>query len=1136
MEIAVAEISNDWKVAIEAGGCGEYCGGFMSDIWPQEGTYLGHYRLVQKLDEGGMGAVYKAHEAALDRYVAIKVLSPQLAQDEEFVRSFLREARAVAALNHPNIIQIYFIGQHDDYIYFAMEYIEGAALDRLDKQAQKPSPKEWLELIRQAATGLQYAHNHGLIHRDIKPSNLLLNELKMVKVADFGLARAAGSAGDASLSVADSMGTPEYMSPEEAQGEKTDHRSDIYALGATLFHLLAGKPPFTGASGTEIMMHQIHTPLPSLKKLNANVPQSICAFVEKCMAKDPADRFETYDKLIKTIDDILQKRETATRVAVPSKTAAAGAPATASRRDGMGPFVWIVVLFILLAAGYGIWKISDTQKKGKTQIEAATNKPPVVPPKRGAETPVQPPVTPRQVPPPTKQPPVAEAPVGPQGWLPLDLIGAFNRDVITRKQGANADGLVYDGSWILMTAAVKKSLGLPGPGVPDDGLVAIPGAEPVGRFRMNAFRGNDCICLSAPDGKQPKSVQIALPLLQQRRYSRLAFLTASTYGSGTLTAMLQYTEGAAQPAAIRIYDATDAKSGDVALQDNSKIALEVQPVDKKMVYALCSQIIPADPSRALRGLTLSFGDGFKPAKGGDAQTAKFLAGVFAVSAFHPGKVAAIIPPSTVQTNVAVIPPPAQTNVVVAPPPEQTNAVVAPPPVQTNVAVVPPPVAVATVAANYHDLSAKLVSLVASMQFDAADAELKRLAAAGGAVQSARWSAMAADLRRLQAFKQRISDGISARATGRAIVLVFRNGQRLDAQLSYANPDVITLKKQLPGGFAENKARWTDIAPASLLTLFGTVGDPKNNDDIYDYGLTILYQALSGQARIEDARRGLAAAGERDAKLKTEADSRLKWLDEGAAPAVTADTPAAPPAARGDRNATVAAGIVRWRWQCLDISAACNADVINTESRAAADEFSSGLGDSWTTAGWLSRNNIAGDFNGVPDDGRVMLAANDPRIAFTIARPPHKSAILLDGESGHWPRSVRLELPPDLRAPYRRLAFLHASSFGDAVISVDLTYADGTTQTRRLQALDWSPAARTHDLTPDQTIALSTRCSRLTNMGRFEMVAEILSLSDERKLAAIALSFVGATTAKRLADTTPRTTAGIFAISVAPAAQ
>ena len=221
----------------------------MSDLWPEEGAYLGHYRLVKKIDEGGMGAVFKAHESALDRFVAVKVLSPQMAQDEEFVRSFLREARAVAALNHPNIIQIYFIGQHDEYIYFAMELIEGHALDRLMAQPQKPTPRDWLGHIRQAAIGLQYAHNHGVIHRDIKPANLILNELGLVKVADFGLARSVGAANDSSLTAADSMGTPEYMSPEEAANEVVDLRSDIYSLGATLFHLLTGKPPFTGASG-----------------------------------------------------------------------------------------------------------------------------------------------------------------------------------------------------------------------------------------------------------------------------------------------------------------------------------------------------------------------------------------------------------------------------------------------------------------------------------------------------------------------------------------------------------------------------------------------------------------------------------------------------------------------------------------------------------------------------------------------------------------------------------------------------------------------------------------------------------------------------------------------------------------------
>jgi hypothetical protein len=314
-------------------------------------------------------------------------------------------------------------------------------------------------------------------------------------------------------------------------------------------------------------------------------------------------------------------------------------------------------------------------------------------------------------------------------------------------------------------------------------------------------------------------------------------------------------------------------------------------------------------------------------------------------------------------------------------------------------------------------------------------------------------------------------------------------------------------------------------------------DIRNAGDMYDYGLILFYQALYLQVRADDARRALSTAGASDATLKPDADQHLKWLDEWLAPApqpettATAETQQPPVSAstpRVDRGIPVAAGPSRWNWRCLDIGAACNADVIFTESRAAADEFSSGLGTGWTTAGWLARNNIAGDFNGIPDDGRVMLAENDPHLCFTIAMPPRRNVILLTADAGRQPKSVRLDLPAELRAPVSQISFLHAASSGDAAVNVDLVYADGSIQTKRIQTLDWSPKDRHHDLTPDQFTALSTRCNRISNMGRFEMVAEIISADDSRKLTALILNFDDASARDQ------RTTAGIFAISLSPA--
>ena len=194
---------------------------------------IGHYSIVSELGRGGMGVVYKAHEESLNRFVALKVLGKHLSEDESFVERFKREAQSAAALNHPNIVQVYAIDEIDGQHYFAMEYVQGTSIQEMIKSQGPLDPVAAGRLILQAASGLGTAHGHGIVHRDIKPANLMVDERGLVKITDFGLALLA--AGTTRLtSTGMFMGTPGYLSPEQCLDHEVDQRTDIYSLGVTL--------------------------------------------------------------------------------------------------------------------------------------------------------------------------------------------------------------------------------------------------------------------------------------------------------------------------------------------------------------------------------------------------------------------------------------------------------------------------------------------------------------------------------------------------------------------------------------------------------------------------------------------------------------------------------------------------------------------------------------------------------------------------------------------------------------------------------------------------------------------------------------------------------------------------------------
>ena len=281
------------------------------------GKQLGHFRIERLLGAGGMGEVYLATDLALDRPVAIKVLPEELARDPRRRDRMIREARAQARVGHPNVGHMYFIGEDVDRLYFAMEYVAGRTL--ADRIASGPmSVNDALAVVRAAALGLREAQRNGFTHRDVKPSNLMIDSHGILKVLDFGLAAGSAVPHDSlppsseprehvpavPVTQTSFAGTPLYMAPEQARGEAVDFRADIYALGATLYHLVSGKPPFQADSVDELLSLHATAARPSMPRRGQPRTQigAIDALCTKMMAARPEDRYASYDDLLRAVE------------------------------------------------------------------------------------------------------------------------------------------------------------------------------------------------------------------------------------------------------------------------------------------------------------------------------------------------------------------------------------------------------------------------------------------------------------------------------------------------------------------------------------------------------------------------------------------------------------------------------------------------------------------------------------------------------------------------------------------------------------------------------------------------------------------------------------------------------------------
>ncbi|MBI3831807.1 MAG: protein kinase [Planctomycetes bacterium] len=268
-------------------------------------SIIGNCRLISKVGQGGMGAVYRATHETLGREVAIKMLPTEFTQQNEYIQRFLREARAAAQLKHPNIVQVYDAGEQGGRYYIAMEFVDGTSLSATLKERGPLSETDGLRLMIHAAHGLAAAHALNLVHRDIKPENLMLGKDGVLKIADFGLVTAIRK--DEHLTQDGAMlGTPAYMSPEQCEGVPADSRSDIYSLGATFYRLMTGNAPFSAATPIGVLFKHKHEPAPDARSVNPAISEATAQVLLKMMAKRPEDRFQSAAEVAALAEAILQ--------------------------------------------------------------------------------------------------------------------------------------------------------------------------------------------------------------------------------------------------------------------------------------------------------------------------------------------------------------------------------------------------------------------------------------------------------------------------------------------------------------------------------------------------------------------------------------------------------------------------------------------------------------------------------------------------------------------------------------------------------------------------------------------------------------------------------------------------------------
>jgi hypothetical protein len=388
------------------------------------GSHLGAYRIVDELGEGGMGRVYLAEHVLLGRRAAIKVLLPHLTHVPDIVQRFFNEARATTRVRHPGIVEIYDYGTTEQGLtYIVMELLEGMNLgDRMLQKRRLPLLTA-LVIARRIASALAAAHEVGIIHRDLKPDNVFLirdpegSDVDQVKILDFGIAKLVAD-GLSKASVTTSgivMGTPLYMSPEQCRGAgECDARSDLYSVGCVLFELIAGRPPFIGQGGGEVIAAHLNTPPPSLRGIDPLVPAPVDLLVQRLLAKDPAARPASATVLVAELDRRIDDHAPGRRVAAQPTVLAGEVPAVRTRGRGAGLAVAVLGIAAIVT-GLWLWR----------GPEEVTTEPPAPPPRPPQpKRPTMPPPAPTVTAAPLTAPPATPPPVDAAVTAPTVLADA----------------------------------------------------------------------------------------------------------------------------------------------------------------------------------------------------------------------------------------------------------------------------------------------------------------------------------------------------------------------------------------------------------------------------------------------------------------------------------------------------------------------------------------------------------------------------------------------------------------------------------------------------------------------------------------------------------------------------------------
>jgi eukaryotic-like serine/threonine-protein kinase len=349
----------------------------MSD---ETGRILGNrYTVGPAIGRGGMAEVYRARDSRLGRTVAVKVLRTDLARDPSFLSRFRREAQAAAGLNHPTIVAVYDSGEDVEGLgsealsvpYIVMEYVDGQTVREMIRGGAHLSPRESLQLTSGVLDALEYSHAHGIVHRDIKPGNVMRTDKGLVKVMDFGIARALADAGQTMTSSQTVMGTAQYLSPEQAKGETVDARSDLYSTGVVLYEMLTGRPPFIGDSPVSVAyQHVSEDPIPP-SQLDPSIPPSVDAIVMNALNKDPEDRYQSAAEFKADVDRAMQGLPVVATLPVAAMSAESTRvmPATRpteNKRRSTNPWIWVLVAVAVLAMLIGGLWLASSLFKGST--------------------------------------------------------------------------------------------------------------------------------------------------------------------------------------------------------------------------------------------------------------------------------------------------------------------------------------------------------------------------------------------------------------------------------------------------------------------------------------------------------------------------------------------------------------------------------------------------------------------------------------------------------------------------------------------------------------------------------------------------------------------------------------------------